>query len=322
MKTCHKIIILIVIGIAIYLYFRGSKKEYMTTDLPKEIDDLLDESAKETYYSEDSDDAEIIVSIEESTQQSTEDITSEDDGSFIMDSATSVTGVTKSAADTPPLKKNISGPLGIETNVGLNKNVENIFGEEPKQKLFKHKHDYSDPAKAAGCTINKTNNEVEEYIRKLVLDDQPYCSNNKCGDKSVIRNYRKDFLNFRNQVWDNSRSNDLSHKVARLYLEGNTGLTERVKGRKVADIYDELTRHQVIRDKNCVKAKDFDDTLHHGYFNTQGVAERHLTRDNWMYMNDVKPDGKQKIIDSGQNGYDPMNTNFSLVEIGKTYEHN
>jgi len=333
MKTYQIIIVLAILGVALYLYCNSSKKEYMG-DLPNEINKLLDESAEQTYYGETNteDDSEDSNDNDNGKNNDVNSMTSVDSDSLLGDSLTSITNnsapvpVSKNGASSPvsapvPVSKNgASGPVGVASNVvANNKNIEGVV-TETKNKLH-NEHDYVfNSVGNKHCTVDNTSDNADEYVRKLLIEGQPWCSNNKCGDKSVIRDYRKDFFNFRNQIWDNSRQNDMTAKVARLYLEGNTELTGRVKGRKVSDIYDELTTHQIIRDKNCVKKEDFDDTLHHGYFNAQGVNERQLTRDNWMYSKDSTP--ANKVIDNGLNGFDPAGYTQSHVSVGQSYENN
>ncbi len=326
MKPYQIILIIVLVAVGFYLannYF--NKTEHMA-DIPDEINKLLEESNEETYYSEETNTGEDDPSSEEnrSEEELVNSATSVDSDTLPPDSATSVTGVDpeqnrgpKPSSEELVLGESIIGsPVGAFDHVG---EVEERLGVEPERPRLRHHHDHVFPGmEKKQCTVGKTSDDADEYIRKLVLEGQQYCSNNRCADESVIKNYREDFFNFRDKVWDNSRKNDLSYKVARLYLEGNTKLTDRVKGRKVADIYDELTRAQPIRDKNCIKKTDFDDTLHHGYYNTQGVGERHFSRDNWMYMNDIKP--VNKVIDSGLLGYDPVGNLQSLVEVGQQYQ--
>ena len=319
----YQIIIIIVLVIA-GLYFVNNyfnKTEYMT-NIPDEINKLLEEGSEETYYSEESNTEEDSSeeTVEPSKYSSEEELisqeTSVDSETLPSDSATSVTGEQKMSAPIPSSEELING---IEETSGAPIGVDNT-GIEPVAPRLRHHHDHIFPGmEKKQCTVGKTSDEADDYIRKLVIEGQQYCSNNKCADESVIKNYREDFFNFRDKVWDNSRKNDMAYKVARLYLEGNTKMTDRVNGRKVKDIYDELTSKQTIRDKNCIKKQDFDDTLHHGYYTTQGQGERHLSRDNWMFMNDIKP--KNKIIDQGVMGYDPSGNLQSLVEVGATYEN-
>lgn len=355
MKTYQIILIIIAIGVGIYLYNTYFKKKESMANIPDEINKLIQEGNNTTYYSEEShseDDSEEEMVKRVNREKTWNTIleeeklvnsnTSEDSMTLPQDSMTSVTGEARTSpkqeiysemqnTGLPPMPNGLisqempkqqGGPMGAPEELLLSGSSTTVangapIGVEPEQQRLRHHKDYTTKGmEKKECTVSGTSDMADDYINNLILNGQQYCSNNKCSDGSVIKNYRKDFFDFRDKVWDNSKKNDLAYKVTRLYLEGNTEMTGRVKGRKVKDVFDELTQAQTIRDKNCIKRDDYDDTLHQGYF-TQN--DQFLSRDNWMYMKDNKQ--KNKVVDDSIYGHDPFGSTHSLVEIGKALEH-
>jgi hypothetical protein len=164
-----------------------------------------------------------------------------------------------------------------------------------------------------GCQVNKADREVGEYMRNMILDNQHYC-----GTKSSEENHKKpdnfakEFFSFRDQLWQDSHQNDMTEKVVRMYLEGNTDVINKLSGKRIKDVYDDMTKHNSPYQRNCVRVPDYDDSTHDTYYTAPGAQNRSFKKDNWIYQNEKVINGG--AVDSNLYPFDPESSNNSYIQ--------
>ena len=145
-----------------------------------------------------------------------------------------------------------------------------------------------------GCDVIKENDLKTEYYVEKRLSGKDY---ERCPqDVKSIKQFNKDFFNFRDKyTYENSSMRpDAVDKVINLQLSGSLSKARGTSGRKITDIYDEVTGcGPNLYERTCVRAPYFDNTMHDGYlgFDSNMINGMHLIRDTWKYANENSMNG-------------------------------
>ena len=103
------------------------------------------------------------------------------------------------------------------------------------------------------CKLNELDDEVNSYVSSNLLNKA--CSAQDMKEANEIKNFHKDFFDFRDKTNLNS-SNEITanDKILNLYLNGELG--QNSSGMKIKDIYDNATCGPAFYNRYCVRLPD------------------------------------------------------------------
>jgi hypothetical protein len=145
----------------------------------------------------------------------------------------------------------------------------------------------------SGCTICKTSDTVDDYIRESLLHNANVCKEDKVLKPEEINKHRDEYLAFRNGVWQPSSTEDAVDRINDLYLSGSNDISRNHKDVKIKDLYDQLTKAPSVYTENCVKMPNVDDATRNGDYIVAGSRGNFHPRDNWVY-------GEEKVMNGGE----------------------
>lgn len=152
------------------------------------------------------------------------------------------------------------------------------------------------------CDIIRENDLKTDYYIEKTLSGNDY---ERCPEETKsIKQFNKDFFKFRDFTMDNSSIRlDAVDKVINLQLSGSLSQARNTSGKKIKDIYDEVTRcGPNLYEKTCVRVPQFDNTMHDGYV-PNNITGMHNVRDQWQYQNENSLNGGE--VAKNLYGYDP-----------------
>ena len=121
-----------------------------------------------------------------------------------------------------------------------------------------------------GCPISKQDKINENYRWNMLLGSH---RTPKCCNKPEIEGQRKAFDSFidqRDNILQDSHQSDPVDKINQLYLEGNSSYARGHKGKKIKDMFDNITKGPHLYDRKCVRVPDFDSMTKLGYYDYNG----------------------------------------------------
>jgi hypothetical protein len=141
----------------------------------------------------------------------------------------------------------------------------------------------------AGCTVCRTDREVDAYVRDFALGGKlrSKCTKKQiggCDARKLTEEHQKEHIDFRNNVLLNSHQDDTVDRVTHMYLDGSTDLSRNHKGVKVRDIFDAATSSGVnLYERQCTRSPTSEelDNNHEGYYNQKGSLGKYATAYTW-----------------------------------------
>lgn len=98
--------------------------------------------------------------------------------------------------------------------------------------------------KANGCTVCNTEIQVDDYIRRSLLNDSNVCGPNKKYTREELDNYRDNQLSFNDAINQTSHNDDMVDRVNEFYLSENTDPARNYAGIPIKDLFDGLVRDE------------------------------------------------------------------------------
>jgi hypothetical protein len=133
------------------------------------------------------------------------------------------------------------------------------------------------------CTVQKTDNEVDDYLREELLKKSHVCPSAEYSDEA-LKKYKNQFYSFRNNVWQTSAEDDMVDKLNELYLAENEDDARIKEGTKIKDLFDSLVKSEVdlsSQPKIEDNAEELGGVI--GNYVRQAGHDKSFVRDNWVY---------------------------------------
>lgn len=145
--------------------------------------------------------------------------------------------------------------------------------------------------KSKDCTVQQTDNEVDDYLREELLKKSRVCPSTQYSDKDLEK-YQNQFFSFRNNVWQSSGDNELVDKLNELYLSENEDEAKIHDGMKIKDLFNELVKSDVNMSSQQ-KIEDNHEELGGvvGNYVRQAGHDKSYVRDNWIYGTETVNNG-------------------------------
>lgn len=150
-------------------------------------------------------------------------------------------------------------------------------------------------SKKPECPVNEMDNAIDKYIKRYVLptdreniEHEPVPFSNE-----EIKGHQNQFFAFEPTLNRSSNEGvDVVDKLNELQVVGNNEFVKE-KGKKISEVFDELTKHQIDTEKQCkypkciIPPKTFNDD-EPVYLDSEGLT---FSRSNWKYETDEVNNG-------------------------------
>ena len=109
------------------------------------------------------------------------------------------------------------------------------------------------------CTTCKTETQVDDYLRRAMLNNSNVCGPTKKYTRQQLDNYRDNFFSFNNSINQSSNNNDdMVDRINEMYLE-NEDVSRNYSGIPIKDLFDGLVNGTDPYEEQYIK--NMNDTL-------------------------------------------------------------
>jgi len=140
------------------------------------------------------------------------------------------------------------------------------------------------------CPVNEMEDKMNFYMKEVLLRNRENHSEEVLGNDEIL-DYQNNFFSFGNNV-NHSSSNevDVIDKLNEMHTTNNNEITSQ-EGKKISDVYNELTQNKLNKEKSCPEGKclipPHSDAQHHSSaYKQESHNGRSFSKYHWKYEND------------------------------------
>lgn len=93
------------------------------------------------------------------------------------------------------------------------------------------------------CPVLNSDLQIDDYIRKSLLNDSGICEAKKVYTRKEIDEYRNNFFSFNSSINQTSHNEDMVDKINDLYLSGNSDISKNHQNMAIKDLFNSLTQY-------------------------------------------------------------------------------
>jgi hypothetical protein len=156
-----------------------------------------------------------------------------------------------------------------------------------------------------GCPLEEMERELDAAINEYAKYGRVNEGNDSIQHYSndEINDYRQNFLDFRSKTENTSGGIDMVDRMNIMQAEsGSADISKNYKGRRIADVYDDLTRNLKGEDM-CLMKPEFDPLTMTNNYKSEGHNGNSLRKYHFRYYQDKAENGGKFF--GNIEGYDP-----------------
>ena len=140
------------------------------------------------------------------------------------------------------------------------------------------------------CPVDEMEDEMNMYMREVILRNRSNCGGEVFTNDEIL-DYQNNFFSFDNKI-NHSSSNevDMVDKLNEIYTSNNNEITNK-EGKKISDIFNELTQNKLNKQKSCLGGKclvpPHSDAQHHSSaYKHKTHGGQSFSKYHWKYEDD------------------------------------
>lgn len=140
------------------------------------------------------------------------------------------------------------------------------------------------------CPVDEMESEMDMYMREVILRNRGNCGSEVFTNDEIL-DYQNNFFSFDNKI-NHSSSNevDMVDKLNEIYTSNNNEITNH-GGKKISDIFNELTQNKLNKQKSCTGGKclvpPHSDAQHHSSaYKHKSHNGNSFSKYHWKYEDD------------------------------------